>query len=195
MTDPRPLIEETTDELERALLREARDVGASPELRRSTLAALGLGAPVPTPPRLLRAGALKILGASLILGVGVAAYFASHREASRPVVPSSSAPTALLAPPPPPILPASIAPPPEAAPPPSVAIASVRPHASAPPPKPSAASSLTIETTLIDRARQALYAGDKEAALRALDDYDSRFPAGVLAPEAKRLRARVGALP
>jgi len=197
VTDPRPLIEETTDELERALLREARDVTASPELRRRTLAALGLGTPVATAPatphRLLRGGALKVMGAALIVGVGVAVYLAAHREVPRPPAPPSPPPTQLVElPPPPPPPPASVAPQLAVSPPPP---ASVRPHASAPLPRPSAGSSLTIETTLIDRARQALYAGDKEAALRALDDYDSRFPAGVLAPEAKRLRARAVALP
>jgi len=197
VTDPRPLLDETTDELERALLREARDVTASPELRRRTLAALGLGAPVAVAKSpALSSGALKILGVALVVGVGIAAYLASRSappHAPAPVVAASTR----LADPPPPVPPPSVAEAPSAlSPPPSAApLASVRPHASAPAPKPSAGSSMAMETTLIDRARQALYAGQKEAALRALDEYDSRFPAGVFGPEAKKLRARAMALP
>ena len=196
MTDPRPLLDETTDELERALLREARDGTASPELRRRTLAALGLGAPVPVAKGpALSAGALKILGVALVVGVGIAAYLASRSApppASAPVVAASTR----LADPPPPVPPSVAEAPSDLLPLPSAApLASVRPHASAPAPKPSAGSSMAMETTLIDRARQALYAGQKEAALRALDEYDSRFPAGVFGPEAKKLRARAMALP
>lgn len=198
MTDPRPLLHETTDELERALLREARDVTASPELRRRTLAALGLGVPVAVAKGpALSGGALKILGVALVVGVGIAAYLAL-REAPPPVpAPMVVASTHLAAPPPPVPLP-SVAQAPAAltSPPSALPLASVRPHASSPPvPRPSAGSSMAVETTLIDRARQALYAGQKEAALRALDEYDSRFPAGVFGPEAKKLRERAVALP
>lgn len=196
MTDPRPLLEETTDELERTLLREAREGTASPELRRRTLMALGLGAPAANPPRnpLLRGGALKLAGAVLIVGAGVLVYLASRREAPRLPARDAVAPTH-VAEVPPPVPSASVAPVALAPAPTPSTVASVRPHASAAVPRPSAGSSLALETALIDRARQALYAGDKEAALRALDDYDSRFPAGVLAPEAKKLRVRAGAVP
>lgn len=70
------------------------------------------------------------------------------------------------------------------------------PHEEASSPKvaaaPSAArpgpASLGEEVAAIDAARKALLAGDTSGALRALDDYDRRFPGGMLGPEASVLR-------
>jgi hypothetical protein len=55
-------------------------------------------------------------------------------------------------------------------------------------------STLSEEIAVIDRARAAVYSKDRDGAIRALDEYDRRFPKGSLAPEAKTLRVRAGAL-
>jgi hypothetical protein len=44
------------------------------------------------------------------------------------------------------------------------------------------------QVTIIDRARAAALAGDPVAALQAVDEYDRRFPGGLLAEEALLLR-------
>ena len=51
-----------------------------------------------------------------------------------------------------------------------------------PPPAPRA--TLTDEVTLIDGALAALRHRDPMHALAILDDYDSRYPTGAMAPEA-----------
>jgi len=50
------------------------------------------------------------------------------------------------------------------------------------------ANLLAEEVAALDRARRALRAGDTTGAQNALADYERRFPAGVLAPEATLLR-------
>jgi hypothetical protein len=190
MSDPSRLLEETQDELTRELLREARSGGASPEGRRRTLQALGLGvmAPAPTASSL----PLKVsLGVLVVGGVGLL-FFAlrgSDRvpvapvEVVRPPVVEVSATLTTTA----------VAAPPETAA--SAAVAAPRPLPARVIPSASSGSSLALEIAAIDRARQAVYANDKKGAESALDDYDRRFPKGVLAPEAAKLRARADALP
>ncbi len=51
-----------------------------------------------------------------------------------------------------------------------------------------ALASLAPELDLLDRARSLLDSGRLDAALSLLDSYDSRFPAGTLAPEARVIR-------
>jgi TolA-binding protein len=65
----------------------------------------------------------------------------------------------------------------------------------APTPTQAVKSTLSEEIAVIDRARNAVYSKNREAAIRALDEYDRRFPKGSLAPEASTLRARAEALP
>jgi TolA-binding protein len=52
----------------------------------------------------------------------------------------------------------------------------------------AAMASLAEEMAALDAARQALTAGDAPRALRAMDDYDRRFPGGMLGPDAAVLR-------
>jgi hypothetical protein len=51
-----------------------------------------------------------------------------------------------------------------------------------------ASQALGDQVAALNRARSSLAAGDATAALRALDDYDARFPDGVLAEEAAVMR-------
>ncbi len=208
MSELKPMLEETKDATERALLREARDYAAGPETRRRTLEALGVSGPSPVP-WLHRFGWKLMLGVVALGGAG-GLYLLKRTPAPAPASPSPTAAAPALPPaitttaptaptartpaaPPPaatttrpqdPAGPAAVAPSPRRA---------ASTHAASP--RPSASSStLAEEIAAIDQARQALYANDKEATLRALDDYDRRFPAGTLAPESRKLRARADAL-
>lgn len=209
MSDRR-LADETTDPWERALLDEARSGGASPRARANTLAALGLavGGGGGTAARSLR-GAKLALGGVGVGAVVVVGALLLRGAPDAPAPPASATPTEAV--------PARAATIPSAvgsatsvspssspgasAPP---AVSEARPVLAAPSARPSvkpaasATDSLSEEVRLIDEARKALYAGDKEGSLRALDEYDRRFPAtkpGRLAPEARRLRERAGARP
>lgn len=53
---------------------------------------------------------------------------------------------------------------------------------------------LKEEVRLLDRVRAALEAGQKAQAFSLLDQYQSRFPEGVLRPEARKLRQNANAL-
>ncbi len=199
MSEGHPSLEET-------LLREARGYQASPRTRQRTLEALGLAMAPPATTSLLKTHALKLfLSAVLLSGVGYVAL--THQKPNAAVAVVTHAPmldpveTAVVANP--------ISAPPvtlETASPTIVAPARHAPLSSststAPPsgvdhaaPRTDVPSNLGEEIASIDRVRQAVYANDKEAALRGLDDYDRRFPSGTLAPEAQKLRARARALP
>jgi hypothetical protein len=52
---------------------------------------------------------------------------------------------------------------------------------------------LAQELLLLDRARAALASGDAAGADRALSQYEASYPRGLLAPEARTLRARIDA--
>lgn len=207
------LLSETDDPLERTLLREAREYRASDSARAATLAALGLGGPPPGSSSGGANGSGALGAGKVVLGiaaVGVAAavvYFAfvdSNRGALvRPPPPATA--TAIVPPVVQPTAPRpTVAPETSAAPPPpavSVAVPPASTHV-VPPVAPVAprdtGPSLGDEVVLIDRARAALYDHDKEATLRALDEYDRRFPPsrpGRMAPEAKSLRERALRLP
>jgi hypothetical protein len=58
------------------------------------------------------------------------------------------------------------------------------------PASPSATSSLREETSQLDRARAAIFAGNAGAGLVALDRYAAAFPRGALAQEAALLRIK-----
>ena len=59
------------------------------------------------------------------------------------------------------------------------------------PVQPSAERTLAIEVAALERAHDALAAGDPDGARRALDRYQSRFPHGELASEETLLRVQV----
>lgn len=224
MSEPRRLLDGDGSDVERTLLRSARGDAPSDGSRRKTLIALGLaggvgGAAATTTATSTAAVALKgsaaMGGAGLIkwIGVGVIAGFAVI-GAARMIAPKKAAvtisPTHPQAVPyPGPAKPALIAPspanpppspPPQAAPPPAPlpseepAPAEAPKSTSAPPIAQPAATSLTYEVAALDRAREALAAGDAAGALRALDDHDRRFPGGMLGPEATVLRIEALAL-
>ncbi len=69
-------------------------------------------------------------------------------------------------------------------------------HEGAPvaPRAPSKAGGLKEETQLLDAARRALIAGDRQGALAQLDAHAARFPDGKLKLEARALRARAAEL-
>lgn len=203
MSDLRPMIEETRDETERALLREARDYAAGPETRRRTLDALGLAAPGGGASWLRGAGWKVVLGV-VVVGAAAGLYLTRKAPATtgEPVLPAHTAapelpPAAVATAPAPAVATADTADRPAGGAAAAVATAPRRAAAASHTAalRPTASnSSLPEEIAAIDRARQALYASDKEAAIRALDDYDRRFPSGSLAPESKKLRARAEAL-
>lgn len=189
----------TDDALEKALLRTARDYGASERARHGTMDALGLAAIAPAAQTSFwKLHGLKLALSALLLGA--AGLFLLHRdEAPRP----ATAAVAPLATTPPVTTVAAVTPEPEtlaqpsAAPPQPLSLAPMKLPVRARPatPAPAPTSTLAEEIASIDRVRQAVYAKDKEAALRGLDDYDRRFPNGALAPEAQLLRTRASALP
>jgi hypothetical protein len=209
VTDPdlRPLLDETEDPVEQALLREAREVRASDDTKRATLAALGLvgsGAPPPAKPGLgLGAKLVLVTGGLLVAGVVVWLASGAPPSAGKGAAAEGSAlattPAPALAPP---SASASVVPPPPA----PSAVASADPTplvVSVPAPRPSvrpppaASATFADEVRLIDQARKALYDRDKEGALRALDEYDRRFPPshpGQMAADAAALRVRARAL-
>jgi hypothetical protein len=86
---------------------------------------------------------------------------------------------------------AALSPAPEGHPPPSEAPAAVRMNLPVPrPPGHAPASPPATEAGLLAAAfRQLRSAGDASTALRSLDEYDRRFPAGLLRAEAKIARA------
>lgn len=185
----KPLLNETDDALEQALLREARDYKASPKTRARALAIVGLG----------KTSWLKSVGLKVALGVAAAGAIVGAwwhvrtpptdvGPADRPTlaaettVPLQAAAQATISATAPAAFATSAAP---------MAVGPVKAVA----PTQSVKSTLSEEIAAIDRARDAVYAKNREAAIRALDEYDRRFPKGSLAPEAKTLRARAEALP
>ncbi len=180
----KPLLDETDDALEQALLREARDYKASPKTRERALAIVGLG----------KTSWMRGAGLKIALGVVAAgAIFGGWwrmRAPSTDTIPSEPGPTltaettvtaqATIAATAPAALATSAAPMP--------VLKTVAPAQ-------SVRSTLSEEIGVIDRARDAVYSKNREGAIRALDEYDRRFPKGSLAPEAKTLRARAEALP
>lgn len=196
------LLSETEDPIERALLLEARDYRASDRARAATLAALGLHGG-PSGGGTSGSGALgagKVVLALAVVGAAAAVVYFAFADPKPPV--TTSAPTAPIVTAP--TVTASIAEssaaPVESAAPPATAVVSVAvPSASMHTPAPrDTGPSLADEILLIDRARSALYDHDKEGSLRALDEYDKRFPPskpGRMAPEAKSLRERALRLP
>jgi hypothetical protein len=213
MSEPRRLLEEGGNDLERSLLRSARLDAPPPAARRKTMLALGLaggvGAAVTaTTATSTATAALKAsgtLGGGLLKWIGLGAFgglavvgattLVAPRLAPAPPPAIVTAPITMAepkpsVPPPPP--PAPAPPPSEETPPPSSEEAAPRPTAAtAARPAPT---SLTEEVASLDTAREALAAGDASRALRALDDHARKFPGGLLGPEATVLRIEALAL-
>jgi len=190
----KPLIDETNDPLEQALLREARNYGASARAKEMALAAAH-------PWALGRAPWLKLAIGAGGVAIGAAVLFfvfggTRPPAATSPSAPIDRAPTAIA-----PIVtqietvaPAVTTPKIATVSPPTVDTMPTVDTTGAPRATAGNGSSLAEEIAIIDRARKAVYASNKGEAYGALDEYDRRFPQGALAPEAKTLRARADAL-
>lgn len=202
MRDPQPLLDDGATELELELLRAGDADRPSAKARQAALAALGLsgaaltasssaaaatvgGTALSSGARFLAVkwwaiGALVTAGG---VGVGYATLASSPAGApSAAVVPRfSQVPV---------VAPAASLPAPEVSVPPSPVVTSPRERPASQPRSSSSASSLGIQEqiTLVDRARAAVAAQQPASALAALDEYQRRFPGGVLTQEATLLR-------
>lgn len=202
MTDPERLLDDGASELELALLRAGDADGPSPKARQAALAALGLSGAVlsAAPPAVAAGGTALSSGARLLaakwwaVGAFVAASGAAglgyvSLQSSPAAAPlESSAPRRLQAP----IesLPAPAPPTGDTAAPPGPTVPTTRERPLSPPRGSSSAGSTGIQEqiALIDRARGAVAARQPAAAMAALDEYQRRFPRGVLGQEATLLR-------
>lgn len=204
MKDPRPLLDDGATALELTLLQAGDADGPSPQARQAALAALGLGGALlaASSPAAATAGGTAVTSGARLLAVkwwvvgalvtasGAAGLGYAARQSQPAPVSRSSA--VLARQPAPPVLPISAAPSPPAADPtpsPSVASPLERPPA-APARAASSAGNPSIEEqiALVERARSAVANRKPAAALAALDEYQRRFPAGVLGQEATLLR-------
>jgi TolA-binding protein len=201
MSDPKRLLDGGGNELEVALLKSARQDGPSAGARQRALVALGIG----TGAAVLSAKATAAAGAtaaargttlSLLKWVGIGVLGGAATVGIAQTV-TTAAPHETV-----PIAPASVSVremPRAAAP-----VTALQPSASAPtpaasapirmfvpavdPPVESARPTLADEVAALDRAREAVAAGQPARALSVLDDYGRRFPGGTLAQEATVLR-------
>jgi hypothetical protein len=204
VSDPKRMLEESSDELERALLRSVRRDAMSDGSRRRILAGLGIAGAVVTTTSTaassLAAGKLGLFkGTSAVVAKWVAvsalvalvpagAWVAHSRlrgpdvlavEKSPPPVETKPAPKdpAIERATTPSIVPESLPP----------AKQPTREAKAAPQPAPPSPT-LSDEVAALQVARTALAGHDAGAALAALDRYKSRYPQGRLAPEATVLR-------
>jgi hypothetical protein len=194
------MLEQSDDELERALLRSVRGDALPDGSRRRILAGLGIAGAVATTTSTAasslaagKAGLFKGTSAVIAKWVAVSAIAAlvptgvivarSHlraRDLSRSSVPVS--------------VPAPVAPPAHDRSEPPIRTNDVTEPAPVAPAAPRetkatpAAPSLADELAALQVARTAIASHDSAAALAALDRYKARFPAGRLAPEATVLR-------
>jgi hypothetical protein len=207
MSDPPRLLDGGASELERSLLKSWESERPSPEGRERALAIAAMGTIALTaaakgaslaPKAALGAssfGKWLLLGAFVAAAGGTAAYVHHRMARSSDAVASKTAAVVPAAPlvPSPQVAAAPVAP---SQPAPSVAqsapaISEPAPRAAAahsPSAGPRPASTLGDQVTALDRARRALADGDSRGALHALDDYEARYPHGVLAEEAEVVR-------
>lgn len=203
MMEPRRLLEESTSDVERALLNAGATYRCSATSRTKTLAALGLAGSA-----VLSAGAVSLSATSLIAKLGwpklilaVAAigavtaiplgYYVWHRHTSEPVQLSAPAVGAIETGPSPA---ANRGQPGQAIAPPAAqdapvdvgAKAAVSPKAETKVEASSAA--LSDELNALDGVRSVLASGDAAGALTRLDTYNKAFPKGRLQLEAEVLR-------
>lgn len=198
MKDPQPLLDDGATELELLLLRAGDAEGPSPAARRAAAASLGLGmtaitasasalgAPSLTPAAKVLAVKWWIVGALASMGAGVAIVAGMPDEAASivPTTIASSSRGALAEPPRPQAVPTPHGTSPAA----PSAVTPDRPQVAMPRALPSASTGIQAQISLIDRARSAAASGQPGATLAALDDYQRRFPGGVLQQEAAMLR-------
>jgi len=203
MTDPRRLIDETDDRVERMLLREARSYRASSSVHHGALTALGLVSTAVTVAKTsAAAGATWTMKAWFVAGVlvgvtatGVAVLTTRTEAPPTPQAPAAVAPRSepklqTRAPRPesaPVASPESSAPEPEAPAAPTVA-ERPRPSSTTPAKELPPASTLTEEVAALDAAQTALQSGNPGRALRLLDAHAARFPRGRLRLEAEVVR-------
>lgn len=203
MKDPQPLLDDGATALELALLQAGDADRPSPKARQAALAALGLSgailsasspvaaaagnAAVSSGARLLAAkwwaiGALVTASGAAGLGYGYATSAGSP----------ATSPSAHAAPQPShaPLTSTAELPAPQVFPTP-IPVVTTTEHPPAPPLRSSSSASnpgIQDQIAIIDRARAAVAAHQPAAAMAALDDYQRRFPGGVLAQEASLLR-------
>jgi len=205
VSDPKRMLDESGDELERALLRSVRHDAMTDGSRRRILAGLGIAGAVVTTTSTAASGlaagkmglfkgttavvakwvAISALVSAVPAGVWVAR---THRRAQDvTLTPAKAVETKDVAKvatkdPPKDLAPAVAPPaPPEVAP--AKPAREVKAAASAP-----SAPTLSDEVAALQVARTALAAHDSAGALAALDRYKSRYPQGRLAQEATVLR-------
>jgi hypothetical protein len=202
--DPQPLLDDGATALELELLRAGDADRPSPKSRQAALAALGLstavlGASSPvaaaagrvalSPGARLLAAKWWAISALVAASGGAGLGYATWHGAPAPKASVNSVSKPSL----PPLSPTFVA----EAPAPEVSAAPIREVPSLPerPPSPPSRSSSSAsdpgiqdQIALIDRARGAVAAHQPAAAMAALDEYQRRFPAGVLAQEATLLR-------
>jgi len=201
--DPQPLLDDGATAFELALLQAGDADQPTPKARQAALAALGLsgavlgasspvaaaaGSAVPSWGTRLLAAKWWTIGALVTASAAAGLGYATWHGEPAPTPSAKAAPQRAQ--------PRSVAlatPPagPDVAAPPSPAITSAQERVSSSLPRsPSSASNLGIQEqiALIDRARGAVAAHQPAAAMAALDDYQRRFPRGVLTQEATLLR-------
>jgi hypothetical protein len=182
--EPNRLLDESNNQLERALLGAGSRSPVSAQTRAKTLAALGLAAGSAT---LLTgaagaaslSSAAKLTWTKLVLGVSLAGaaavpvgyYVSTHHSAPESAVARPVAGRAHVA-----------------AAPAEESVDDLMEAPAAMPSDPVARVSLTRELAALDRARLALSSGDARGALAELDAHDRSFPRGRLALEAEVLR-------
>jgi len=205
MSERRLLRSHETDADERELLSAGETEQPSDEARRRTLLALGIppgtsgpgGGGAGAPQRGSRGSGkvagprkwpLVALGAAILAG-GIWAAIPRQVETARAPPGFAASSTEPLTLPQEPLAPTAIVPEPAE---PAAGLTAPAPTTTTRAPLPSASSDenadLAAEVVALDRARQALDRGDATAALRALDDYQRRFPLGTMRPEATVVR-------
>jgi TolA-binding protein len=202
MKDPQPLLDNGATELELRLLQAGDADRPSAKARQAALAALGLSGAVLSASSsaaatagstALSSGARVLAAKWWAVGALVTAGGVSVGYATLTSSPAGT-PSAVVVPrlsPPPMVATAAPLPEPEVSASASPALTTSRERpTSSPPRSSSSAGSLGIQEqiVLVDRARAAVAAQQPATALAALDEYQRRFPGGVLAQEATLLR-------
>jgi hypothetical protein len=197
LNEPQRLLEESSDDLERALLRAGTSFGASAALRDKTLSALGLGvaaggATVSGAAALASNGAgakaggllswlsFKAMGAMVGVAIAVGAPVLYFSE-DEPAAVARLVPSRKLKVSPAPVV---VVPSPRST---ASASAAIPPTKGAPP-KLAPAEALRSELMQLDAARTRLARGRPEDALKVLDAYERATPRGRLKLEAEVLR-------
>ncbi|HVY26171.1 MAG TPA: hypothetical protein VHB79_06445 [Polyangiaceae bacterium] len=201
MRDPERLLDDGASDLELALLRAGHTDVPSDKARQAALAALGLSGAVlsasssaAASSTALSSGA-RVLAAkwwavgALVTAAGAAGLGYATFSGGPTAVPSVSATRPPM--PAPRVTGPALEPMPEAATPPPSPAAIPRERGTTPQPHTSSSSGapgIQEQIALIDRARSAVAAGQPAVAMAALDEYQRRFPGGVLTQEATLLR-------